>query len=172
MSPLKAGAAAFLALATGPFGGIGPSAGDVPPGIPAGSGWERITGDVEFESPRLSVRYEFWVNPERPAIYEVVRYRVVELERLPSGRGHAVSEKLQWDKDGRDLRRFECVTDADGGCAWREMEKGGADYLREVPVLMWIYGVHREANRVREAAGNSTHLASPRRVILAAPSGG
>ena len=171
MSPLKAGAAAFLALATGPLGGVGQSAGDVPPGIPAGSGWERITGDVEFESPRLSVRYEFWVNPERPAIYEVVRYRVVELGP-GSGLAHPVTENLQWDRDGHDLRRFQCVTEPDGGCAWREMEKGGTEYLREVPVLMWLYGVHRQVNRIREASGKTTHLASPRRVILAAPSGG
>jgi hypothetical protein len=55
-----------------------------------------------------------------------------------------VSERLQWDRDGRDLRRFECVESATVGaaCAWREMEKGGAEYLGEVPILLQLYNAH------------------------------
>jgi hypothetical protein len=143
MSPLKAGAVAVLALATGPLAGLPQFTPAVPAGIPPMGGWERIAGELEFESPRLSVQYEFWVNPERPAIYELVRYRVVEMGPVAPGRAYPVTEKLQWDRDGRDIRRFECVAEPGGGCAWREMAKGGQDYVREVPVVMWLYGVHR-----------------------------
>jgi hypothetical protein len=27
------------------------------------------------------------------------------------------------------------------------MEKGGSDYLREVPVLLWLYGAHNAHNK-------------------------
>ena len=46
------------------------------------------------------------------------------------------------------------------------MEKGGPDYLREVPVLLWLYGQHRKAVFEREWRPEAMHLASPRRVIL------
>ncbi len=164
MSPFKSCAAAFLALATGPLGDLAPFSPQVPPALPAFRGWERISGDIEVESPRLAIQYEFFVNPERPASYEVVRYRIVQLD-APEGRRYATSEKLQWDRDGLDVRRFECVAEA-SGCAWREMEKGGKDYLLEVPVVIWLYGLHRKAVFERERRPESMHMASPRRLIL------
>jgi hypothetical protein len=172
MSPLKAAVAAVLALATGPFAGVPRFAADVPPDIPATSGWERISGDLEFENPRFAVQYEFFVNPARPAAYEVVRYRVTDLGVGAGRRPGPGAERLQWDRNGRDLRRFECVPDPRGGCAWREMEKGGEEYLREVPFLLWLYSVHRSVARDREHDVSATHLASPRRTILTSPAGG
>lgn len=173
MSPLKAGAAAVLALATGPLAAMAPFSAELPRGVPAAAhGWELISGDLEFENPRLSVQYEFYVNPVRPAIYEVVRYRVVELGPVAEYRRYAPTEKLQWDRDGRDLRRYECVPASRGGCAWREMEKGGEEYLREVPVLLWLYGIHRRVARERAEDLGSTHLAAPRMFMLSTPTGG
>jgi hypothetical protein len=173
MSPFKAGATAVLALATGPFAALAPFSAELPRDVPtATSGWERISGDLEFESPRISVQYEFFVNPARPAIYELVRYRIVELGPVVESRRYPTTEKLQWDRDGRDLRRFECMPAPRSGCAWREMEKGTPDYLREVPVLMWLYGMHRRVSRDRAEDLESTHLAAPRAVILTSRSGG
>ena len=122
---------------------------NVPRVVPSVAGWERITGDLQFKKPRVNVAYEFYVNPARPAIYEVVRYRVTNLVPAAPGEvSYATTEKLQWDRDGRDLRRFECVAaEGEGDCAWREMEKGGPDYVREVPVLLWLYGEHNKASR-------------------------
>jgi len=164
VSPFKACVAAFLALATGPLGDLRPFTSRVPPELPAFQGWERITGDIEVESPRLAIQYEFFVNPKRQASYEVVRYRIVQLD-APADRPYATTEKLQWDRDGRDVRRFECVAKS-SGCAWREMEKGSSDYLREVPVILWIYGLHRKAALESSRRPDATHMASPRRVIL------
>ena len=147
MRPSKALAAAVLILTATPLAGAHFTA-TVPGVIPSVTGWERITGDLEFQSPRVAVQYEFYVNPARPAIYEVVRYRVTELgPRRKDGGRYPTTEKLQWDRDGRDLRRFECIEDTAGakGCAWQEMEKGSDDYLREVGVLLWLYGEHHKA---------------------------
>ena len=122
---------------------------DMPPAVPSVQGWERITGDLEFEGPRVAIQYEFYVNPARPAIYEVVRYRVTDLGR-PADRRYPTTEKLQWDRDGRDLRRFECVRGAaDAAAPGSEMAKGSDDYLREVPVLLWLYGAHQKASSAR-----------------------
>jgi hypothetical protein len=160
----KAGAAAFLALATGPLGDLALFTRRVPAELPAFQGWERIKGDIEIESPRVAIQYEFFVNPLRPASYEVVRYRVVQLDAAEALR-YPASEKLQWDRDGRDVRRFECVAEPRGGCAWREMDKAGKDYRLEVPVVLWLYGLHHRA--IHESARpDSTHLASPCRLIL------
>jgi hypothetical protein len=152
--PLKAFAAAILAVTTAPFA-VAQFSKKVPMAIPSVQGWERITGDLEFESPRVAVQYEFYINPARPAAYEVVRYRVTDLGPARTDKPrYPTTEKLQWDRDGRDVRRFECVENSAGeaGCAWQEMEKGGADYLREVPVLLWLYGAHHKSTQGRAAS--------------------
>ena len=170
MTPLKALAAAILALATGPLDAVSPFVRAVPDGLPDFRGWERISGDVQLTSPRVTVQYEFFVNPERPVIYEIVRYRVVEMDAV-EGRRYAASEKLQWDRNGRDLRRFECADSPGGGCAWREMARTGEEYRGEAPVLLWLYGLHSRLVRDRAQGWETRHLAMPRRVILGSVAG-
>lgn len=144
---LKAFAALAVALTATPLA-VGQFAREVPTVVPSVEGWERIAGELHLENPRRAVRYEFYVNPARLAIYEVVRYRVTS---FPEGgeRRSRVTEKLQWDRDGRDLRRFECVASVRAGaaCAWHEMEKGGAAYLREAPFLTSLYFAHNRQSR-------------------------
>ena len=154
MRSLEAFAAVILAVTATPLA-VAQFSRDVPVAIPSVQGWERITGDLEFKKPRVAVQYEFYVNPARPASYEVVRYRVTDLGAVPKGKArYPTTEKLQWDRDGRDVRRFECVprTAGGAGCAWREMEKGSADYLREVPVLLWLYDAHLRTTQARAAS--------------------
>jgi len=155
--PLKAFAVAVLAFTATPLA-VAQFSKDVPMAIPSVEGWERITGDLEFARQRVAVQYEFYVNPARPAIYEVVRYRVTDLGPVPRDKvRYPTTEKLQWDRDGRDLRRFECVAspEAGGACAWHEMEKGGAAYVREVPVLLWLYGAHNARNKTMRGGAAS-----------------
>lgn len=146
MRPLKAVVVALLAITATPLA-LGHFARHVPEGVPSVAGWERITGDLEFGEPRMDVHYEFYVNPVRPMIYEVVHYRVTEFAPPGSGQPARVREKLQWDRDGRDLRRFECVERPGTACAWEEMEKGGEAYLREVLLLMQLYSGHNLKSR-------------------------
>jgi hypothetical protein len=155
--PPKAFAVAVLAFTATPLA-VAQFSKDVPLAIPSVEGWERITGDLEFARRRVTVQYEFYVNPARPAIYEVVRYRVTDLGPVPKDKvRYPTTEKLQWDRDGRDLRRFECVETppAGVGCTWQEMEKGGSDYLREVPVLLWLYGAHNARNEAMRRGATS-----------------
>ena len=145
---LKSIAVTLLALTATPLA-VAHFAETVPDVVPSVTGWERIEGTFDLQKPRVAVQYEFYVNPQRPAIYEVVRYRVTELgPQKKGGTPYPTTEKLQWDLDGRDLRRFECVAPAaQDACKWREMAKGSDDYLREVGVLLWIYDLHNQAAR-------------------------
>ena len=163
MGAFKACVAAILALATGPLAERAFTR-RVPDPVPSFQGWERIAGDVEIETPRISIQYEFFVNPERPATYEVVRYRVIERDPAENRR-YPTTEKLQWDRNGRDVRRFECVAAGDG-CTWRELEKGSKEYLLEVPVILWIYGLHSRVDGDRAQGPQEHHLAAPRRIVL------
>jgi hypothetical protein len=109
----------------------------LPPGVPDVTRWESVSGLAELQNARL--RYVFYVNPRRLARYEVARYRPVD------ERGRAaleVPEQLQWQAGNTDVRRFECRPTATG-CTWHELPKGSQEYLREIPILLQIYGAHR-----------------------------
>ena len=77
--PLKALAAVILALTATPLAVRRAVLGEGPGGGPVGRGLGADRGRPELASPHVAVQYEFYVNPERPAIYEVVRYRVTDL---------------------------------------------------------------------------------------------
>ena len=148
MGVWKAIAVAVLAVTATPLA-VAHFVTTVPAVVPSVEGWERITGDVELQKPRVAVQYEFYVNPERPAIYEVVRYRVTDLDPLGKAMsGYPTRERLQWDIDGRDLRRFACVGQTAGPeCVWEELEKGGDDYLSQVPLLISLYAFRERPGR-------------------------
>jgi hypothetical protein len=148
---MKAWAAAVLLALVVPLASFArPStfSAGVPDQVPSVRGWERIAGDIAIVDPPTRVEYEFYVNPDRPAAYEVVRYRITQQGPVSEWRRYATSEKLQWDLDGHDVRRYECVPAAADGrgdqCRWREMAKGSKEYVLEVPVVLWLYGLHRQ----------------------------
>ena len=112
-----------------------------PVGVPDGSGlgWEKITGEVR--SATESLVYTFFVNPARPAIYELAQYRLV---RLDGPRRTPLTEKLIWNKyptGGLGPLCFELESSGQ----WRTLERGSAEYRTEMGVTMHVYGVHRQA---------------------------
>jgi hypothetical protein len=149
----KAVAVTLLLLALAPLRPLLPFTATLPDGMPDMEGWEKVSGAADLNEPRLRVEYEFYVNPTRPGLYELIRYRVI----LPVGTAHAADypalEKLQWQKGERDLRRFECDPGLDRvqPCRWRELAQGSEAYHREVPVILWLYGVHRRLAEGRAA---------------------
>jgi hypothetical protein len=125
----------------------------LPSGVPSPVGWERVAGEAHFGNPPLSVRYEFYVNPARPALYQIVRYRI---HSTRPDDDYGPSERLQWHLSGtKTLRRFECretkgsVEEATP-CVWRELLPESAEYRRETSVILWLYGLHRSLLEVRE----------------------
>ncbi len=120
----------------------------LPEGVPSVAGWERVFGDADF--PDLQVRYEFHVRPARQGAYEVVRYRFAGSAATRYG----VHEVLQWDVNGRDVRRYECVPLPSAAnaapCAWHVLSKDSDRYRSEAFVLLWIYGLHRDLLAARD----------------------
>jgi hypothetical protein len=52
-----------------------------------------------------------------------------------------------------DFQRFECGPGADrpAPCRWRWMHPASAEHQREVPTILWIYGVHSRLAAGRDA---------------------
>lgn len=130
----------------------------LPTGMPDVSSWERSTGSAELESPRRSVAYELFVHPDRPAVYSVTRYRIRLLTPDAAAIRLGWEEKLQWDRDGKDVRRYLCEAPAGAAgrnCRWRELPRGSAEYDLEMPAILSIYALHarllseRDAGRLR-----------------------
>ena len=112
----------------------------LPEGVPDVSRWEKSSGSAETESPRSTIEYELYVSPARPAVYSLTRYRIT-----PKQASQLPQEKLQWDKDGREVHRYECAPEKPGRalpCRWREYAKGSAEYVDELGGLLSVYNLH------------------------------
>jgi hypothetical protein len=111
-------------------------AAELPRGVPDISGWERKAGRTTCVNPAGVIDYQLFVSPSRPSLYSVTRYRVtLDSRRLPE------NEKLQWDRDGVDVRRYECrqgASDAEP-CQWREFPRGSREYDAELGALVAVY---------------------------------
>jgi hypothetical protein len=139
----KAVAVALLLVAAAPVCPEAPFTVPLPEGMPSLAAWERVAGDIVVGDPAMRVQYEFYVNPERPALYELIRYRVSRADGAITDE-HPGFEKLQWQAGTNDFRRFECdPAPGRAGCRWRRMRQGTDEFAREVPVILWLYGVHR-----------------------------
>lgn len=130
----------------------------LPAELPDVTGWEKSIGSAELENPRRSVAYELFVHPDRPAVYSVTRYRIRLLTQGDVAARHGQDEKLQWDRDGKDVRRYTCETPAEATsqpCRWRELARGSAEFDLEMPAILSVYALHahllseREAGRLR-----------------------
>ena len=94
----------------------------LPAGLPSLAGWEKNEERTELAQPSRIV----YADPE-------------ESVRL----GYAPNERLQWDLNGRTLRRFELVPTAQGA-RWEELSSGTERYTRETGVILGLMGLHRE----------------------------
>jgi hypothetical protein len=132
----------------------------LPPSVPDVRSWEKTEGVAELDRPRRIVEYELYVGPMRQGVYGVTRYRITIVD--PEARrasGLSANEKLQWDVDGREVRRFECLPEHEGRqapCRWTERARGSAEYDAELRPLLSIYSLHvallhrREGERSRQ----------------------
>lgn len=133
---------------------------ELPPGLPDVRMWERSEGVAEFDHPRRVVEYELYVGPVRKGVYGVTRYRITladpEARRATS---LTANEKLQWDVDGREVRRFECLPGPEGRrapCRWTEYARGSAEYDAEMRPLLSIYALHAALLQRRDAERGQT----------------
>lgn len=127
---------------------------DLPGGVPDLRTWERSEGVAVLDHPRRIVEYELYVGPVRQGVYGVTRYRItLEDPEARRATGVSANEKLQWDVDGREVRRFECLPIREGrrpGCRWTEYARGSAEYDAEMRPLLSIYSLHAALLRRRD----------------------
>jgi hypothetical protein len=121
---------------------------DLPAEVPPLSRWSKASGSAPLEGAFL--QYELYYQPSR-ADYEVIRYRLTGWSGGGSG-PYSGDERLQWQAALKDLRRYVCEPQAAGGCAWRELDRKGPEYARELQVLMWVLNTHRRLLYERESA--------------------
>jgi hypothetical protein len=127
----------------------------LPPAVPAAAtiaGWETAAGEAE-DGERVFV-YELYVNPLRPGLYEITRFRLDRVEGPAEARRRHVgrTETLIWnarpgareplvgyERESRRgwrtlwLRRW----------TWRRLVPGTPEYQAAMFTALRIYGLHR-----------------------------
>ncbi|HVD76919.1 MAG TPA: hypothetical protein VNH43_04885 [Vicinamibacteria bacterium] len=145
----------FLAL-LGPVSGMAAElARTLPPDIPTAEtlvAWERADG--EAEDGEHVVVYALFVNPLRPGLYEVTRFRVDRIEGRPGAPARRVkgTEKLIWNARPGTREPLVCYERAAHRgwrtlwlrrWAWRRLAPGSAEYREAMFTALRVYGLHR-----------------------------
>jgi len=117
--------------------------------------WEKFAGQADMGD--ASVVYELYVNPVRPALYEITRYRLTTSAAGSDGRTrrHEETEKVLWNSapgTREPLRCFEWIAQrtwrtlwlASAG-EWRRMEPGSPAYRSAMGTAIRVYAAHNDA---------------------------
>jgi len=148
MGRRRAALALLLAAAGSALAAPAPTrfAETLPPGVADVSRWELVAGD--FETDRLRGGYRFYVNPERLAMYQVMRYRVQRLARDgQAGDAELGAERVAFIRHPGVREPIECwERQAPGeGAGWRTLAPGTTEYQTQMLVLTQVLAVHRAA---------------------------
>jgi hypothetical protein len=118
------------------------------------AGWERYAGQARIGES--AVVYELYVNPVRPALYEITRYRLTSTALDTDGRrrSHEETEKVLWNPatvPRQPLRCFEWVTQKSwkklwlgASGEWRRIEPSTAAYKSEMETAIKVYNLHNQ----------------------------
>ena len=118
-------------------------------------GWQKFAGQKDLEES--SVVYELYVNPARPALYEITRYRLTTSTRGSDGRARRQqeTEKVVWNSapgTNQPLQAFEWIARrtwrtfwlASHG-EWRRMEPGSPAYLSAMQTAISVYVLRNQS---------------------------
>lgn len=137
---LLAGApGAVLSDESAPFASILPrSVGDV-------SGWAILSGQFETGAARGS--YRLYVNPQRAALYQLMRYRVELLTMTsPQEQQRGTAERVAFIRRPGVREPMDCWRRLPGDVTeWREVAAGTDEYVLEMGVVMHVLAAHRAA---------------------------
>lgn len=114
--------------------------------------WERVGG--EAEDGAHVVVYELYVNPFRPGLYEVTRFRVDRREATAGAptRRAIDTEKLLWNARPGTREPLVCYERASRRgwrtlwfrrWKWRRLAPGTAEYRSAMFTALRVYGLHR-----------------------------
>lgn len=116
---------------------------ELPGDVPNVSLWTKVSGSAELADGTASVQYEMYVNPAGSGGYELIRYRITGWDGGRGGPPYSSNERLQWQAAQKDLRRYECEAHGPYRCVWRQLGNNTIEYHREMPVILWVLGLHQ-----------------------------
>lgn len=106
------------------------------------SGWELVSGS--FETPGFRGDYRFYVNPERQALYQLMRFRTA----TAGGSGAPLdAEKVAFVPRPSMREPMLCWRRQPPGRVpqWRLLEPGSDEYVAEMTTLIRVIAIHRAA---------------------------
>ena len=118
------------------------------------AGWQRFAGQAQMGD--ATVVYELYVNPVRPALYEITRYRVTStaLDTDGSRHSHEQTEKVLWNPatvPPQPLRAFEWIAKKSwknlwpgSSGEWRRIEPSTPAYESEMRTAIQVYNLHNQ----------------------------
>lgn len=108
--------------------------------LPDMSRWEVITGEL-LTTSGAQVSYRFMVNPARPGLYQVMRYRRAPL-------AGASNEMLVFNEHPGQREPLRCFERAAVG--WRELAPRTSEYDQEMANLIQLLMTHRKLRLEQE----------------------
>jgi hypothetical protein len=107
--------------------------------------WAIESGEFETETARGA--YRFYVNPQRLAMYQLMRYRVeLRVATSPEEQRRGVAERVAFIRRPGMREPMACWERLPGDATtWREISAGTAEYQLEMSVLMRVLAAHRSA---------------------------
>jgi hypothetical protein len=139
-----------------------------PKGTPDFSSWEKtwgkFLGDMTWQNGRSEtlVEYEFYVNPEKQALYEVVMYRARKFRIVHQGEAGSAAgtvERFLWNRSNLPGRYFALEYKRTWRTlwlakspVWLELSPGSDEYTMETANLLALFAKHRELLQERDAA--------------------
>ena len=122
-----------------------PFAANLPASVGDVSSWAIESG--EFQTGTERGAYRLYVNPQRSALYQLMRYRV-ELRVATSlqEQRRGIAERVAFIRRPGVREPMGCWILLPGDAtAWREVSAGSEEYLLEMNVLMRVLAAHRAA---------------------------
>jgi hypothetical protein len=134
---------AFAAAAIGIAWAFTPALPEEMPSPATLAGWEKVEGEAETVDSAVS--YRFYVNPIRPALYELTRYRLTRIVQGADGstERRPETEKVLWNARPDAKQPIICYELRDG--SWRKLEHGSPEYILEMGTAIHVYAMHRQA---------------------------
>jgi hypothetical protein len=127
---------------------------ELPDSVTVG-GWDKFAGKANMAE--ASVVYELYVNPIRPALYEITRYRLTTSTTGSDGRTRRQeeTEKVLWNPasgSGEPLLAFEWIARrtwrtlwlASTKGEWRRMDPASPDYRSAMKTAINVYVVRNQ----------------------------
>ena len=136
---------AGAASAAEPEGPSAPFAPTLPQSVGDVSRWGIENGLFETEAARGS--YRLYVNPQRSAMYQLMRYQVeLRVATSPQEQRRGIAERVVFIRRPGVREPMDCWESLPGDATvWREVAPGSLEYLVEMNVLMGVLAAHRAA---------------------------